>query len=487
MNYNGITVRNYLPDRNKAFRITVHEIAHYLLGGISYHNGFGFWGMLSSCGIRSIVANSFERSKLGWIKLKTILGSSAETIYNAKLSDYATTGDAYCLEIDSASGQYFYLENHQNISYWETTFKFGNIEKGLYVIRKDYLTPSTEKDKPPSAYMKLIPADGRFDWVVNQTVDNPWGPDPPNLPVFKEIKPDRVNGYHDLDFIPWTWKGLKQKPAPILFTEDQNGQPQPDVRNSGDGKDAFRIGYNEVFSPWSNPNSYKADRTQTPFGFKIDSLVNGVYTIDIYVNNSADAPPSKPIGLTVLSDAISHSISLVWQSNIEPDISSYEISRENVSKENKWEVIGSTKETSFIDNSVYYTSYRGAVNYKIRAKDKQNLYSVYSDIQTMNIEPYRKITNADEINSIKEYKLNQNYPNPFNPSTTIKYSIPKSSLVTLKVYDILGKEIATLVNEEKTAGNYQVEFNAANLPSGVFFYRIQAGSFNQVRKMLLIK
>ena len=85
------------------------------------------------------------------------------------------------------------------------------------------------------------------------------------------------------------------------------------------------------------------------------------------------------------------------------------------------------------------------------------------------------------------FKLEQNYPNPFNPSTTIKYSIPKQSYVTIKIYDVPGREVQTLVNEQKPAGNYQVEFNAANLPSGVYFYRIQAGSFKQVRKMMLIK
>jgi len=97
------------------------------------------------------------------------------------------------------------------------------------------------------------------------------------------------------------------------------------------------------------------------------------------------------------------------------------------------------------------------------------------------------VTDVNENKIVKEFKLHQNYPNPFNPSTKINYSISKLSTVMIKVYDALGKEIATLVNEEKSAGNYQVEFNAANLPSGVYFYRIQAGSFTQVRKMLLIK
>ena len=93
-----------------------------------------------------------------------------------------------------------------------------------------------------------------------------------------------------------------------------------------------------------------------------------------------------------------------------------------------------------------------------------------------------------------QFTLYQNYPNPFNPSTTIKYSLPKASFVTLKVYDMLGREVTSLVNEEKTAGNYQVVFNASSFASGVYFYRIetapaggQAGGFTATKKLLLLK
>jgi hypothetical protein len=86
-----------------------------------------------------------------------------------------------------------------------------------------------------------------------------------------------------------------------------------------------------------------------------------------------------------------------------------------------------------------------------------------------------------------EFKLNQNYPNPFNPTTTISYSLPKTGLITLKVYDILGREVATLVNEEKVAGNYIVDFNASKLASGTYIYRITAGSNSEVKKMILMK
>ena len=86
-----------------------------------------------------------------------------------------------------------------------------------------------------------------------------------------------------------------------------------------------------------------------------------------------------------------------------------------------------------------------------------------------------------------EYILNQNHPNPFNPSTTIKYEIPELSFVTIKVYDVLGNEITTVVNEEKPIGNYEVEFDATGLTSGIYFYQLQAGSFVETKKMVLMK
>ncbi|MDY0083504.1 MAG: T9SS type A sorting domain-containing protein, partial [Ignavibacteriaceae bacterium] len=86
-----------------------------------------------------------------------------------------------------------------------------------------------------------------------------------------------------------------------------------------------------------------------------------------------------------------------------------------------------------------------------------------------------------------DYVLYQNYPNPFNPMTTIQYSIPKKSIVSLKVYDLLGTEIATLVQEEKNRGVYSVDFEGFGMSSGVYFYRLQADEFVQTKKMLYLK
>ncbi|HSW55802.1 MAG TPA: T9SS type A sorting domain-containing protein, partial [Ignavibacteriaceae bacterium] len=145
------------------------------------------------------------------------------------------------------------------------------------------------------------------------------------------------------------------------------------------------------------------------------------------------------------------------------------------------------KSYSFIDENVTTGTYK----YRLKQIDFDGTYTYSNEIEiAVDFTP-------------KEFVLYQNYPNPFNPSTKIKYSIPNVEthrdaslqMVTLKVYDILGNEVATLVNEEKQPGVYEVEFNSQfshsgavrNLSSGVYFYQLKAGSFVQTKKMILTK
>lgn len=117
----------------------------------------------------------------------------------------------------------------------------------------------------------------------------------------------------------------------------------------------------------------------------------------------------------------------------------------------------------------------------------EHINSVNKDIQKLNSvknEAVKKVTNIIPTT----YSLSQNYPNPFNPVTKINYELPKDGKVKIVIYDILGRQIKTLVNNEiKQAGRYTVEFNGTQFASGVYFYRIQAGDFVQVKKMVLIK
>ena len=140
-----------------------------------------------------------------------------------------------------------------------------------------------------------------------------------------------------------------------------------------------------------------------------------------------------------------------------------------------------------IDTTLLQNGY--SFNYRVIAKDK-------GIIQETSISPdsgyYHCLWDftsgiGDETTGVNNYSLKQNYPNPFNPSTRIQYAISSRQLVTLKVYDVLGKEIATLVNEEKSAGSYEIEFNASHLASGIYYYQLRAGDYVETKKMILLK
>ena len=187
-----------------------------------------------------------------------------------------------------------------------------------------------------------------------------------------------------------------------------------------------------------------------------------------------------------------NNIILNWSTSTETNNSCFDIERRQILSsqtsvsEEEWETIGfitghgTTTEAqsySFIDKKL--TS--GKYIYRLRQMDFDGTYEYSNTVEVTIMIP-------------EKFELSQNYPNPFNPSTKIKYSIPsvtlsivEGSLVTLKVYDVLGNEVATLVNEEKPSGNYEISWSAANQPSGVYFYRLKAGSFNQVKKMILLR
>lgn len=130
------------------------------------------------------------------------------------------------------------------------------------------------------------------------------------------------------------------------------------------------------------------------------------------------------------------------------------------------------KAYSFVDN--HLNNVTGKLYYRLKQIDYNGAFN-YSEIVEV------------VIDLPLEYSLNQNYPNPFNPSTKIKYSVPEQNLVSIVVYGVTGEEIATLVNEVKEAGKYEIEFNALQLSSGVYFYRMTSGDFTSVKKLSVLK
>lgn len=214
----------------------------------------------------------------------------------------------------------------------------------------------------------------------------------------------------------------------------------------------------------------------------------GNYGTNYVYYRQYDAIPSVPSNLSMGANPGNGLVRLEWDKNLEPDIYSYSISRKIDEEGTGWLTIGTTTNNYFIDSEMFYAPTGGLVHshYKIRAIDLNNHYSDYSSEVTARTEPLNK----EFVNNVNHNELKNsitNYPNPFNPLTKIIYSITQDGLVTIKIYNVLGKEISTLVNESKSAGIYETEFNATQLPSGMYIYKIQSGNFTDVKKMLLTK
>jgi hypothetical protein len=185
--------------------------------------------------------------------------------------------------------------------------------------------------------------------------------------------------------------------------------------------------------------------------------------------------PVELTSFTALTNA--KAVTLKWNTATELNNFGFSIERKLVNS--NWAKIGfvhgsgnsnSPKDYSYVDNTVS----PGKYSYRLKQIDNNGTYK-YSKVVEVN------------IGSPASYALDQNYPNPFNPSTTISYALPAGSNVKLVIYNSLGQEVRTLVNEFEAAGIHKVNFSALNMTSGMYFYKIEAGSFTQVKKMILLK
>ena len=212
--------------------------------------------------------------------------------------------------------------------------------------------------------------------------------------------------------------------------------------------------------------------------------------------------PYEPVPVELISftaEAIGNDVELKWQTATELNCNGFEIERTSTNSVSRWEKVGFIKgsgsstdrhEYLFEDKLNLNTNLTYTLDYRLKQIDNDGSFC-YSDVVEVKVD-----------NTPGELALYQNYPNPFNPATTIKYSIPiaagsgqaSTSLsnhvpsVQLIVYDVLGNEVATLVDEEKSPGNYEVQFNASNLASGVYIYRLRTSSgFLITKKLILMK
>ena len=204
-----------------------------------------------------------------------------------------------------------------------------------------------------------------------------------------------------------------------------------------------------------------------------DSNVDSGYSVD-------NLPPLAPASLT--ASAVSGDVVLRWTRNVEPDIKDYIIFRNDSSNASlkSMNPCDTTTETMYTDTHPLAGK---TDNYLIRAEDIHGNVSNASNLVSIAVTNVK--SPSTEIPG--DYELGQNFPNPFNPTTTIKYQLPENGLVRLEVFDILGREVSTLVSGRQGAGYYNVTFNGSNVPSGVYFYRLQAGNYTNTKKLLLLK
>lgn len=200
-------------------------------------------------------------------------------------------------------------------------------------------------------------------------------------------------------------------------------------------------------------------------------------------------PAPLPVELTTFTvNLTSNTVELNWETATEVNNYGFEILRsvrndshsaEGIDEES-WEKIGFVNGHGNSNSPKYYSftdsknKLSGKVLYRLKQIDIDGKFT-YSDAIEMKFElPL-------------EFNLAQNYPNPFNPTTVISYSIPEAANVNITVYDVLGTKIATLVNGNKQAGNYNTSFDASSLSNGVYFYKIEVGSYSAIKKMILLK
>ena len=252
-----------------------------------------------------------------------------------------------------------------------------------------------------------------------------------------------------------------------------------------------------MLTPWSNPASHKWNTSSfasTTIGIEIASYNSTTqrYTLKVRLTNPEQLAPSKPQDCRIAWS--SNHPQITWATNLEPDIQSYKIWKHSNGSSmiaatvtnyptfptQYWTDLDVTKPGKF-DPSYEY-------DYKVKAVDNTGKESLYSNEVSITGYGNQWKTNNKKLDEIpSDYSLSNNYPNPFNPTTTIKYSIKESGLVSLKVFDVLGKEVIDLVNEVKPVGVYETEFNANDLPSGVYICSLRVNDFVSYRKMVLLK
>ena len=269
-----------------------------------------------------------------------------------------------------------------------------------------------------------------------------------------------------------TNNGSSWVPLNGLYTAPGSGSFQPTGEPLYDG----------IQSTWVNEimdlSNYNSNQVKLKFELRTDGSVteDGWFVDDIGIVVYGIIPVELTSFTAIAKD---DNVLLNWITSTETNNMGFDIERRSTKSNSGWQKLG------FINGKGTTTE---KSNYSFVDKNPAEGKSYYR-LRQIDFDGTSKIYNSVEVDfeTVKEYSLSQNYPNPFNPSTEINYTLTKSGNVTLKVYNLLGSEIATLVNGFMEAGKHSVKFDANDITSGIYFYTIKADNFTSTRKMILMK
>lgn len=456
------TFQHNIFDPDGQLHIMAHEIGHYYFNGtIAHLFGTGYYTLMSGvgCGIMS----GFEREILGWVQPVTV----TKNMTNVALTDAITTGCVYKIPIPNPDHNYplnLYVENYQSNGFYTTRWLRSNVWGPNLQNTGVILTEANS-----SVYLSDIKcADGKWDWDRKMYMwFHPWIlKDWLYTLPFKHFAPNPDSG------------GMDEMMALGLRVNKDDASIRADHPDAlGDAEDFFNINYNDVYSRWSNPGLYPYSTAHICVELT-RQIYNSIYA-NFYVEGNTDilAKPSKP-QLYKIELANGNYPKITWLEGREPDLVKYYIFRKS-GLSGSWDQIGTTAKdvSEYTDN----TAAGDTVYYKIQSQDNQGKLSIFSDIVSIGD---GKPTPSEKVYT---FSLDQNFPNPFNPETGISFTLSKQAYLKLKVYDVLGKEITRIFEGTLPEGRHEFKWNAANYPSGVYFYRLETPGITISRKMVFEK
>ncbi len=453
----GITQRGALNGYTYTKYVMAHEYGHYLFGGghIMWNGNlclmsYGAWN--SSRGMHAV-----EKERLDWLDYQD--KTSDDIIY---VSDYMTTNDVYRIPLYDSYGtlkEYYLIENRQKISEHDWAG-----DKGIYIYHVTHIN-QTHPD------IDVMCADGNWHFTFHTN----------NLTITRDYE-DRNSIYDEMNY-RYNYNDKRYICAVPYYPENAAW---------GDEEDAFDLSFNNVFSPVSNPRSHNPYRD---FTVEIEDSIGDppTYKVRLYFTNPYAGKPSKVINFKANFNGLHPQLN--WDRNLEPDLKGYKVYKKLVLSD------GSSRISSFFTTDTFYVDYdfdltrikfggNDYAEYWVVSVDNNNNTSAetkhYGTNGSSHIQWKPLVQNGDKKSNV--VSLIGNYPNPFNPTTKIKYKLSRKEKVKLAVYNILGQELKVLVNNiPQEPGEYEVTFDANDLASGIYYYRLIVGNKIQSGKMILMK